>query len=248
MGGTTSGVAGGFVWPVGVATERPEPYPQGWALSPAGRAYYAALRARNDANGTPGAGFVGHHGNNRATGGAGRAPSRATASSGTKTRRRPTPDPVERSARSAKDETGDAVSVEDEKEAQLVTLEAMIRIGHMILPKELHISRGEARAQSEAILALCEEYGLPVSKRMLLWGALATATVGIYPPRLAELGRRKRAEREARQREAAGMGPNDGPPNQPWADGAAPQPGPIAASGDEVVILTGAPDAPMRFN
>lgn len=115
----------------------------------------------------------------------------------------------------------------------------------MVLPRELHLSKNEAQAQAHAILALCEEYGFPISNRALLWGALATATLGIYPQKIAALGTRKRTERAARQAAEAGLAP-DGEPQQPWADQAPRGAAPLAAE-SEFIIPTGATDGPLRF-
>lgn len=123
----------------------------------------------------------------------------------------------------------------------------MIRLGHMPLPPELHLSRAEANAQANAILAVFAEYDVPISNRLMVWFQLATATVGTYIPKFGALGARKRNERAARQAAEAGLAP-EGEPAQPWATnaprGAA---GPLQASGDELVILTGQPDEPIRY-
>lgn len=125
----------------------------------------------------------------------------------------------------------------------------MIRLAHMPLPPELHLTKQEAQSQAEAYLAVMAEYDVPISNRLMVWFQLATATIGSYVPKLAELGARKRRERDAKRAAEAGLAP-EGAPQQPWATNAPPRgtAAPVAAGGDEIVILTGAPDEPMRFN
>lgn len=124
----------------------------------------------------------------------------------------------------------------------------MLRLAHMPLAPELHLTRAEANAQATAILAVFAEYDVPISNRLMVWFQLATATIGTYIPKMGALGARKRAERAARQAAQAGLAP-EGVPQQPWREDA-PRgaPGPLQTDSEFIIPTGPIPDGPLKFN